>query len=142
MAAYLKQLDISKFNPKAPPPKTGAFWAVVDAGRAPEDAELADVLDQLGDPDAVTLSMLVAKAEEDFDSSSQDDFASWLRDRRNNRKIRHRMEGVGYLSVRNEGAQDGRWKIGGKNVVVYARRELSLRARIEAAECLVAEGRS
>ena len=142
VAAYLARLDISDFNPKAPPPKTDAFWAVVDAGRAPEDAEFADVLDQLGGPDAVTLSMLVAKAEENFDSGSEDDFATWLRDRRNNKKIRHRMEGVGYLSVRNKGAKDGRWKIGGKNVVVYSLRELSVRERIEAAERLVAEARS
>ena len=43
-------LDISSFDPKAPPPKTPAFWAIVDASRVPEDAELADVLDRLGNP--------------------------------------------------------------------------------------------
>src|SRR5215467_8123129 len=36
--AYLMQLDLSKFDAKAPPPKTDAFWAIVDAHRAPEDA--------------------------------------------------------------------------------------------------------
>jgi hypothetical protein len=51
VAAYLASLDISGFNPKAPPPKTPAFWAIV-ANRAPEDAELADVLDGLGNPNA------------------------------------------------------------------------------------------
>ena len=45
VAAYLAELDISGFDPKAPPPKTPAFWAVVDANRAPEDAELADLLE-------------------------------------------------------------------------------------------------
>jgi len=35
VAAYLATLDISAFNPKAPPPKTAAFWAIVDANRAP-----------------------------------------------------------------------------------------------------------
>ena len=39
VTAYLAQLDISEFDPKAPPPKTPAFWAIVDASRAPEDAE-------------------------------------------------------------------------------------------------------
>ncbi len=48
--------SISPFDPKAPPPKTPAFWDIVDANRAPEDAELADVLDELGNPDAVTLA--------------------------------------------------------------------------------------
>ena len=47
VAAYLAQRDLSNFDPKAPPPKTEAFWAIVDANRAPEDAELADVIDRL-----------------------------------------------------------------------------------------------
>jgi hypothetical protein len=55
VAAYLGELDLAGFNPKAPPPHTSAFWEIVDAGRAPEDSELADVLDSLGNPDAVTL---------------------------------------------------------------------------------------
>ena len=63
VAAYLAELDLSGFNPKAPPPKTPAFWAIVDANRAPEDAELADVLDELGNPDAVTLAMLAREGE-------------------------------------------------------------------------------
>ncbi len=36
VAAYLHELDITKFDPKAPPPKTDAFWVAVEAGRAPE----------------------------------------------------------------------------------------------------------
>jgi hypothetical protein len=48
VASYLKALDLSGFDPKAPPPKTAAFWDIVDANRAPEDAELADVLDGVG----------------------------------------------------------------------------------------------
>src|SRR5262249_6037965 len=55
VAAYLAKLDLSTFDPKAPPPKTPAFWDIVDANRAPEDAELADALDDLRRPDAVTL---------------------------------------------------------------------------------------
>ena len=47
VATYLAESDLSGFNPKAPPPKTPAFWAIVDANRATEDAELADVLDKL-----------------------------------------------------------------------------------------------
>jgi Family of unknown function (DUF5906) len=37
VAAYLADLDISEFDPKAPPPKTPAFWDIVDANRVPED---------------------------------------------------------------------------------------------------------
>jgi Primase C terminal 2 (PriCT-2)/Family of unknown function (DUF5906) len=43
VAAYLAELDISAFNAKAPPPKTKAFWDIVDASRAPEESEFADV---------------------------------------------------------------------------------------------------
>jgi hypothetical protein len=59
VAAYLAQLDLSDFNAKAPPPKTAAFWDIVDANRAPEDSELADLLDKLGNPDCVTLDRLI-----------------------------------------------------------------------------------
>ena len=31
VAAYLANLDLSNFNPKSPPKKTPAFWAIVDA---------------------------------------------------------------------------------------------------------------
>ena len=61
VAAYLATLDISGFNPKAPPPKTTAFWAIVDANKAPEESELADALGKVaalnGDvlPNVVTL---------------------------------------------------------------------------------------
>jgi hypothetical protein len=58
VAAYLMELDISAFDPNVPPPKTPAFWDIVNASAAPEDAELADVLDALGNPDAVTLVQL------------------------------------------------------------------------------------
>src|SRR5262249_58717174 len=44
VAAYLQKLDLSGFDAKAPPPKTAAFYQIVGASRAPEDAELADVL--------------------------------------------------------------------------------------------------
>ena len=32
VAAYLRDYDLSKFNPKAPPPKTETFWEMVEAG--------------------------------------------------------------------------------------------------------------
>jgi uncharacterized protein DUF5906 len=66
VAAYLAELDISSFDPKAPPPKTAAFWDIVDASRAPEDGELADVLDKMGNPNATTLGQIESKAGGDF----------------------------------------------------------------------------
>ena len=128
VAAYLAELDLSKFDPKAPPPKTPAFWDIVDANRAPEEAELADVFDGLGNPDATTLAKIRVKADNDF--------GDWLRDRKNRRAIPHRLERCGYVSVRNDAAKDGLWKLAGKRQVVYARAELSIRDRAAAAQKL------
>jgi hypothetical protein len=71
VAAYLTELDISTFDPKAPPPKTDAFWAIVDANRAPEDAELVEVLEKMGNPKALTLSWI-------RNASSDESFKKWL----------------------------------------------------------------
>jgi hypothetical protein len=106
VAAYLRELDISKFDAKAPPPKTQAFWEIVDASRAPEDAELADVIDALGSATVLTLTQMAGRAAGDF--------AEWLRDRKNARRIPHRLEACGYVAVRNDAAKDGLWKIDGK----------------------------
>ena len=99
VAAYLAGLDLSGFDPKAPPPKTPAFWAIVDASRAPEDAELADVIEGLQHPHGVTLTKLIIYAAEHF--------KEWLRDRRNRRRIGHRLESAGYEPVRNPDAKSG-----------------------------------
>jgi hypothetical protein len=96
VAAYLANLDISGFNPKAPPPKTAAFWDIVDSSRVPEDAELADVLDQLGNPEAITISRVTAEATGEF--------LAWICDRKNRRALPHRFEQCGYAPVRNDAA--------------------------------------
>ena len=108
--------------------KTAAFWAIVDANRAPEDAELADVLDKIERPDAVTLDMLVKEA--DFD------FCTWLRDRKNRRIIPHRLEQCGYVPMRNDAAVDGLFTMNNRRQVVYAKAGLSIRGRLEAARKL------
>ena len=116
VAAYLGQLDISAFDPKAPPPKTSAFWDIVNANRTPEDAELADVIDALGNPDALTPKQLIAAASGEA--------AEWLMDRKNRRALPHRLERCGYISVHNNMSKDGYWVIKGTRQPVYARRDL------------------
>lgn len=139
VAAYLMSLDISKFDPKAPPPKTAAFWDIVDANQAPEDAELADVLDELrklGEktpPQAVTLQQV--------QNAATGDFETWIRDRRNRRQIPYRFEKCGYVPVRNDAADDGLWKIGKRRQVVYAHATLTLRDRLAAAKKLAEDER-
>jgi hypothetical protein len=132
VAAFLAERDISKFDPKAPPPKTKAFWDIVDANRAPEDSELADAIDRIGTPPATTLERITR--------ASPFELRWWLEDRRNRRAIPHRMEKAGYVSIRNDAARDGLWKINGRRQVIYARAELSLAEQLRAASTLVNSG--
>jgi Family of unknown function (DUF5906) len=134
VAAYLAQLDISAFNPKAPPKKTAAFWDIVNASRAPEDAELADALDLLGNPipDAVTVTNVINR--------STTEFADWLKDRKNRRNIPHRFEACGYIPVRNPDATDGLWKVGSRRVVVYGKATLTFHEQLDAVKRVAAGG--
>jgi Bifunctional DNA primase/polymerase, N-terminal/Primase C terminal 2 (PriCT-2)/Family of unknown function (DUF5906) len=120
VAAYLATKDISSFNPKKPPRKTEAFHAIVSSNMAPEESELADLIDAMGNPAAVTIAQLV-----DYKGG----FATaveWLDDRRNRRAIPHKMEAIGYLPVRNTSAKDGLWVINKRRQVVYAKRDLTI----------------
>jgi hypothetical protein len=132
VAAYLTELDLSGFDAKAPPPKTAAFWDIVAANNAPEDAELADLLDTLGNPDAVTLSHLIVKASGDT--------AEWLMNRGNWRSIPHRMERCRYEQVRNLNAKDGMWRAQGKRQIIYVRVGMSPQEKTTAARKLAGEG--
>ena len=75
VAAWLAERDISAFDPKAPPPKTEAFWRIVHTSAAPEEAELADALDKLKGPGAATIQDIAAAADGDL--------REWLMDRKN-----------------------------------------------------------
>jgi hypothetical protein len=135
VAAYLRQRDVSDFDPKAAPPKTEAFFDIVDANRSPENAGLSDALERVEMvsegirlPDAVTIDMIAAVADADT--------GTWLRDQKNRRKIPYHLESCGYVPVRNESAKDGLWKIHNKRQAVYGRNDLSPSERMKAARVL------
>jgi hypothetical protein len=134
VAAYLRHLDLAAFDAKAPPPKTAAFWAIVDSNRAPEEAELADAIERLDNPSVLTLEHLIA-------ATTDKSFEEWLSDRKNRRAIPHRLESAGYVPVRNPDADSGLWRIdrataSGRietmRLVLYSRRDLSLRDQLAA----------
>jgi hypothetical protein len=137
--AYLRALDLSKFNPHAAPPKTEAFWGMADADLNAEDAELEDALDALGKtnpndktkiirPDALTLGELAAKAPG----------ADWLRDNKKNRIVVRRLREAGYMRIRNPDtpSMKGLWLIKGKYSSIYARKDLNLEDALKAAQQL------
>ncbi|MGI4776608.1 MAG: primase-helicase family protein [Janthinobacterium lividum] len=130
--AYLKEMDLGYFDAKAPPPKTAAFWAVVQSGEAPESGELRDVLDECKNPEALTLLALVQAAE----NLKLFELASELKDRKNRRSVPHKLERVGYVPVRNPDAEDGLFRIAGKRQQVYAQRLLSVSEQIRHARAV------
>ena len=70
-------------------------------------------------------------------SKTNGSFPDWLRDRKNARRIPHRLEACGYVPVRNDGANDRLWKIGGRRCVIYGKSDLPLRDRLAAAAELI-----
>jgi len=139
VTAYLLERNLDKFNPKAAPPKTPAFWAIADANRASEQGELNDVLDALDRPPAVALGEIIDRASHLFEGLSE-----WLKDRANRRSIPHRLAECGYVPVRNPDASDGHWKLGKleRRGVIYAQDSLGLGSQIDEARKLVTDLRS
>jgi hypothetical protein len=147
VVAYLNSLNLSGFSAKALPTKTAAFWEIVDASRVPEDAEMADVLDELAAwhtsrgtkerPDIVTILELASKAA----LMGRTTFYDWLTDRKNSKLIPHRFEACGYVAVRNDNAKDGLWKVKDKRQVIYAKAELTPSERVAKAAEWVATKR-
>jgi Family of unknown function (DUF5906) len=129
VAAYLNQLDLSDFNPFAPPPKTPAFWSMVHLGSAPEEAELKDVIEALGNPDALLIQQLIASADATL--------AEWMHDHRNQRALSHRLTRCNYVPV--QGESDGRWKIKGKKLTIYGKQALSPAEQQAAAKKLASQ---
>ena len=131
-AAFLATLDISGFNPKAPPPKTPAFWAIVGANRPTEESEIMDALDALNNPDAITIDWLITTASSGL--------TTFLQDRKNRKAASHRITDAGYEPVRNDLAADGLWSIKRTRKVIYAKSTLTAQERTKAAQQFAERG--
>jgi len=94
VASYLASLNLDGFSPTAAPPKTPAFWTMVNADRSSEDAALADVIDGLGNPVALCKDNLLREAE-----AQGNGLADFLREGKNASKLSHRLEKIGYFSI-------------------------------------------
>jgi hypothetical protein len=117
IVAWLQERDLSGFNPKAPPRKTPAFWLMVDTGRSPESANIADAIDELGNPGAFILAELSRHGDQELQELFED--------KKRRTQIPYLIGSCGYSAFRNEGAKDGLWSINRKRVVVYVRDTLS-----------------
>jgi hypothetical protein len=120
VVAYLRTYDLRDFDPKAQPPKTPAFWNIVNAGESSDAGEMRDVVESFGNLMAFTLEDFIKMADRLY----LDDLANELRERKNRAKIPHIMLRVGYISVRNPDTKDGLWVVNGRRVVIYCRQEI------------------
>src|SRR5262249_48124755 len=103
VAAFLREYDLTNFNAKMAPPKTQAFWDMVNVERSTDYGELEDAIIALGKPDALTLNQLIAVAPG----------VEWLRDRKMSRVIPYRLRRCDYVRVPNPDAErnSGLWVI-------------------------------
>ncbi|MGO4621249.1 bifunctional DNA primase/polymerase [Ensifer sp. 2YAB10] len=117
VAAYLGQIDLSGFDPAAPPPKTPAFWEIINSEQAPEVAMLREAIDQIAAdageyPTILTLDMLRAKAPQ---GSPLD---LWLTDKKYRRQIPKQLERAGFVMVPSS-ADNKLWTVNNKRVALY-----------------------
>jgi hypothetical protein len=99
---------------------------MVEAARGSAYVEIANVIDKLGNPPALTLEQLMEKAPG----------LEWLHNLANRRSVGHRLEENQYVRISNRAAKDGLWKIKGDRQAIYARTELTTGQREDAAEAL------
>ena len=108
VAACLHDRDISKFNASNGQRKTAAHKTLVASGMS-GDEWLDDILEGLGYPTALRIDLVVTKA-----------VATGENEKDVRRKLSNALSRAGY-GLHNSGRPDGRWKIGGKLVSVYAK---------------------
>ena len=115
--------------------KTHAFWDIVDASRAPEDAELADVLDKLRQPGRrVTLAAAHNAADD-----GEGELRRLAQDRKNRRADPAPLGAVRLRpGPQRRRPKDGLWKIKGKRQAIYASALLPRRDQLAAAGELAA----
>jgi len=107
--AYLRQRDVSKFDPKKKPASNQAFRAIVASWNSPVHDPLADVLDELDWPDVFFGSEFLLSTAASFDN--RDEVVNLLK---SSRKLAVRMNRLGYEAHRPEDGEQWRWREGDK----------------------------
>lgn len=109
IAAFLHERDIKGFSASNGQRKTDAHKTVV-AGGATGDHWLTDILDSIGHPELVRADWILTKA-----------IAAGEKDIEVKRKLINSISRLDYSIYKNPEAKDGRWKIGGKLHMVFAK---------------------
>jgi hypothetical protein len=125
VAHYLMNLPLDEAFPKAPPPKTAAWYEIVNAYANPDKSKLMDILDGLGNPPAVTVNE-VGKAGKDV--------LDWFGASERN-TVPAQFEDAGYSHQSNPTTKNGKWLVGTKRraVTIYVKSKLTSDERVAAA---------
>ncbi|MGD0332974.1 MAG: DUF5906 domain-containing protein [Xanthobacteraceae bacterium] len=150
VTAWLKAYDLRAWNPKRPPPKTAAFWRIVEAHSSQAHGDLDALLDFMGRPECVTIRDL-QNALAHYEPAG----GSTIIDLTNKRQHAAMLEASGYVSVR--GPHDGKFdfKTRGtaasatgpgtpttrEKLTVYVRKTIDEAQRVKAAKSFV-DGRN
>lgn len=109
VAAWLHARDISRFSANNGQRKTAAHSAVV-AGSATTDHWLGDILHELQDPQLVRADWIITKALANGENGTD------VR-----RKLVNTLVRLDYVLYKNPNTRDGRWLIGDKLQMVFAK---------------------
>jgi Family of unknown function (DUF5906) len=135
VAHYLRTLDLGRFNPKAPPRQTQAFWEMVNAMRSEKESEMDDIIEHLGRPDALIIGSIIGRAS----TLNHYGFVEWLKDGKNARQTALFLEDCGYRRLSNPHDKQGRWRLGAQRTAVYVRKNLTDREGFAAIDMLKQE---
>jgi hypothetical protein len=137
VCAYLREVDLSDFDPKAEPRKTAAFWRIVQSAGDPVEAELADAINRLGNPSVLTLDDIRRAAPNAQQQLEVSELVLVLNDLKRRRSLPSMLQRVGYVTIDNPDVKDKQWVVAGKRVAVYAKYDLTRAAQLTAARELV-----
>lgn len=140
VARWLAERDLSAFDPKAAPPRTQTWSEISQSWDDTEHDPVSLVLEEIGWPDALLTSELVAPTSEIGSFDYRSELASIVR---SPRKLAHKMAAAGYALV---SAPLNRWEFesdgeGGRKRIrskaAWVKRSLGL--DLQAARALVRE---
>jgi len=139
---FLQRFDLSGFDAKSPPPKTQAFWDIVEASSSPQDAELRDAIDALGREKHLNVAAgeaVKAFTIDEIRAHANGHLLPFLNDPKNIRLIASRFEKLNYTPVRDMTTNTtGFWRVANRRQRIYGHSRLSERDRIDAAQKLKA----
>ncbi|MBD9522414.1 hypothetical protein IB262_21190 [Ensifer sp. ENS02] len=138
VAAFLDTVDLSDFNPKAPPPKTPAFWNVIHANASADKSDLEELLEKISGEMAKRGEVLKVITIEKLASSTHCPYElrEFLRDRAQRWKVPQLLEERGFPRLHNPATKQGLWTIGDKKVAIYGNKAVPIEDRVKAAQLL------